>query len=333
MPVYNAERYLRASVESVLAQTFGDLELIAINDGSSDGSLDILNAIDDPRLRVETQANAGQCAAQNRGFELARGRYIKFCDQDDLLNPEHIAAQIERMGERDDILVSSRWAYFVDDPSTARFHEEHTHRDYEQPIDWICDSMDRDAAMMGGWMWLIPRALAERAGRWDVRLGLANDFEYSIRLLRHAGGVRYAADAKVFYRKGVEGSQTHSYSHRSLASALLGTELAADNILALEDSTRTRRICADRFQRWLYHVYPQHPELAAQAEAAVAAHGGSELPPQGGALFANLLRFVSWRTIRRMQHLAYRSGWQHILRLKNRKRLRQTSQTRQGARP
>ena len=85
VPVYNVERYLGACLDSVLRQTFGDFELICVDDGSTDSSSAILAeyAARDGRVRVITQANAGLSAARNAGLDMATGEYICFVDSDD----------------------------------------------------------------------------------------------------------------------------------------------------------------------------------------------------------------------------------------------------------
>jgi len=83
MPCFNAAEYVSRSVLSALEQTYSDIELIVVNDGSTDHSLDRLKAIDDPRLVVIDQPNRGVCAARNRGLSQAKGRFIAFLDADD----------------------------------------------------------------------------------------------------------------------------------------------------------------------------------------------------------------------------------------------------------
>lgn len=89
MPVYNSEKYLAKAIISVLDQTFKDLELILIDDGSQDNSLVICDmyADNDERIKVIHQTNSGICAARNKGLEDAQGEYIAFIDHDDLYSP------------------------------------------------------------------------------------------------------------------------------------------------------------------------------------------------------------------------------------------------------
>ncbi|WP_309574196.1 glycosyltransferase family 2 protein [Candidatus Bacteroides intestinigallinarum] len=90
IPVYNTEKYVRQAVESVMSQTLKELEIIIINDGSSDKSLDILQKLSntDNRIRVYSQLNQGQSVARNTGISHAHGEYIYFMDSDDLLEKD-----------------------------------------------------------------------------------------------------------------------------------------------------------------------------------------------------------------------------------------------------
>ena len=87
MPNFNGARLIACSIDSVLAQTFQDLELIVVDDGSSDDSVAVVNATRDPRIRLVRQDHEGVCAARNRGIECARGSYIAFLDSDDTWAP------------------------------------------------------------------------------------------------------------------------------------------------------------------------------------------------------------------------------------------------------
>lgn len=90
IPIYNCEKYLPRCLDSILAQTFTDFELILVNDGSTDGSDNICDSYveKDKRVRVIHQANAGVSAARNAGLNIAQGEYIGFVDADDYINAE-----------------------------------------------------------------------------------------------------------------------------------------------------------------------------------------------------------------------------------------------------
>ena len=94
IPCYNAERYVREAVQSALDQTYPSIEVIVVDDGSTDGSLGILRSFGD-RIRLDTGPNRGAAAARNLGIELSKGELVQFSDADDLLCPDKIQRQIE----------------------------------------------------------------------------------------------------------------------------------------------------------------------------------------------------------------------------------------------
>lgn len=89
VPVYQAASFLRAAVDSMRAQTHADIEILLVDDGSTDGSGALCDAmaLEDARVRVIHQRNAGSGAARNAGMDAAQGEYVLFCDADDRLSP------------------------------------------------------------------------------------------------------------------------------------------------------------------------------------------------------------------------------------------------------
>jgi len=90
IPAYNVEDYIMKTLVSVFNQTFKDFEVIVVNDGSQDQTLEILKFTTDPRLRIINQDNGGECRARNRGMAEASGRYLAFLDADDIWLPYHL---------------------------------------------------------------------------------------------------------------------------------------------------------------------------------------------------------------------------------------------------
>jgi len=94
IPVYNTEKYIKETILSVINQSYQDWELIIIDDGSTDGSAEIIQAIDDKRVKYYYQQNASQAVARNRGIKLAKGEFIAFLDADDLWEPSKLERQL-----------------------------------------------------------------------------------------------------------------------------------------------------------------------------------------------------------------------------------------------
>jgi len=93
IPAYNAERYLGEALDSVMAQTWRDIEVVVVDDGSTDGTQEIVRGYGPP-VRLLEQANAGPAAARNRGVREAEGELVAFLDSDDLWLPEKLALQV-----------------------------------------------------------------------------------------------------------------------------------------------------------------------------------------------------------------------------------------------
>lgn len=323
MPLFNAAAFVEQAVNSVLEQTLQDLELVIVNDGSTDQSAAILNRFDDARIRVLHQANSGQSAAINRGVRESCGEFIKIVDADDWINPGHLESQLVSVQGFDHQLSACRWGYFQKDFTGPILRDEHANRDYSDPLEWIVDSLTLDEGMMGGWKWLIPRAVWERSGGYDERLSLNNDFHASIAILLASAGVRFAAEAVYSYRKVVSGSLSTGRSRSAMESAYLTTELGCRLLHEREGTARIRDICAKRFQRWAYDFYPDFPDLACRAEAAAQAFGGARLPFPGGNVARQLCDILGWRNVRRLQHWAKKMGWGRVQQLKQNRRSRQ----------
>ena len=115
VPVYNAEQNLQKCIESILNQTFQDFELILVNDGSCDGSLDICREFEtqDNRVIVVDKENGGVSSARNAGLELARGKYVMFCDSDDIVHSQWCEKLLSAFSK--DSLVMCRYETFSDE--------------------------------------------------------------------------------------------------------------------------------------------------------------------------------------------------------------------------
>jgi glycosyltransferase involved in cell wall biosynthesis len=115
IPVYNGEKTIKETVDSVINQNFLDFELIIINDGSTDKTLEIISMIKDERLKVFSYPNAGLAASRNRGISLATGEYISFIDADDLWIPDKLESQLKVLQENPEAAVAYSWTDCIDE--------------------------------------------------------------------------------------------------------------------------------------------------------------------------------------------------------------------------
>ena len=118
IPVYNVEKYLRQCLDSVVNQTLQDIEIICVNDGSKDSSLQIMHEYQakDPRIKIIDKENSGYGASMNRGFDAATGEYLGIVESDDYAEPD-MFEKLYAVAKADDLdVVKSGFFYYYSKP-------------------------------------------------------------------------------------------------------------------------------------------------------------------------------------------------------------------------
>lgn len=304
IPCHNAEPWLTETLDSALAQTWPEKEIILVDDGSTDASLKLVRGYESRGVRVLRQSNRGAAAARNAGLASARGDYLQFLDADDLLTPDKLAAQVALLEQHGrDCVASSRWGRFALSPAVAEFVDDAMFRDFT-PMDFLL-LHTRENRMMHPAAWLTPRGVAEQAGPWNEALSLNDDGEYFARVVIAARRIVHSPVGATLYRSQLPGSLSRRRSVQALASLARSVELIAGYMRRVEDSPRVRRALADYWQRLEYELYPDAPELRRRAAAEVQALGGSSLRPEMGSRQRILARFVGWRLAHRIHRFLH----------------------------
>ncbi len=301
IPAYNAENTITESINAVLQQTFKDFELIIVNDGSTDNTEKIISSFTDNRIKYFTQKNKGQCAANNFGLAQAKGDYIKFFDADDVMNATHIEAQYEKVKNSKTNIASCKWGRFYDDDFTnTKFIPESVWKDFAT-LDWIKAALTQRHDMMGGCLWLIPRQILEKVSGWDESLSLNNDFEFSVRLLLGAENVIFTENALLYYRTGNNNSLSNATNASKYNAAYKANLLGCNHLLAVDNSKFVQKLCANRFQDWVYAIYPNHLDIVQKFEMQIKAWGGSNISIEGGKALIFLSKLLGWKNAIRIK--------------------------------
>jgi glycosyltransferase involved in cell wall biosynthesis len=304
-PCYNSERWLSRTLESALSQTWPNKEIIVVDDGSADRSLEIAGSFATRGVKVIKQENSGASVARNRALQEAQGDYIQYLDADDLLAPDKIELQIDRLSrEESGRIASCAWARFYDEPENGEFIVDSLWQDHS-PVDWLVNSWTSGSMMATG-AWLLPRAVAERAGPWDATRCPIDDAEYFTRVILSSSGVSFCEAAREYYRSGIPGTLSKQSGSEMLSATYRAIESCTRQLLSREDSPRTRRACAAFFQRYIYDVYPHVPELVQKAEARVRSLGGSDVTYQGSTKIRLLTGLLGWKAAKRVHGFSYR---------------------------
>lgn len=310
IPCHNAAPWLAETLESALAQTWPNLEVILVDDGSTDDSLTVAHRFKQPNLRIIAQANQGAAAARNRALESAQGEVIQFLDADDLLAPDKIERQMALLQQHPGCLIAGAWARFRHQPQEATFTPEPLWQDMA-PVDWLV------CAWSGHWMmhpaaWLVPRSLIQAAGPWNEALSLNDDGEYFARVILASQGVRFCQEARSYYRSGHAVSLSGRKTPEAWASQYRVLSLQSRYLLTAEDSPRTRQVCANLMQRFIYEVFPDVPSLRNLATKQVRRWGGATEKPMGGPLFQMAARIVGWQAARHAQLFVNQWGYRRL---------------------
>ena len=188
IPVYNAERYLRRCLDSVAAQTFTDMEVLLMNDGSTDGSLAICKEYEDRDLRFHTidKENSGVSNTRNIAMKLARGMYLQFLDSDDWITPDATESLVRAAVEDDCDLVIADF-YRVN----GKHYVEKKHikkKDVMSREEFAMEMADDPADYYYGVMWnkLYRRSIIEEHElRCDASMNWCEDFLFNLQFIRH----------------------------------------------------------------------------------------------------------------------------------------------------
>jgi len=266
VPVYNGARFVEETVASILAQTFGDFELILIDDGSTDDSVEVLCRFDDPRIRLHRNLeNLGIPLTMNRALGLARGRYLARCDHDDICDPERFALQVafldanpgvtilgtavELFGAINDVVAAP------EDDATVKAH-----------FCWAANNIINPTMMMR-------RDFIVASGvRYDASLHVADDYGFYIDCLK--AGATFANLPQALLRQRIHlGSLSQQHSRqtdRSIARVRARVFRAYFPTLTNAETDRLVAMCNRTHPGTLDHLI----ETARVVDKALAAQDG-----------------------------------------------------------
>ncbi len=182
MPVYNGELYLREAIDSILNQTFTDFELIAIDDGSTDGSVAVIKTYTDPRIRlIANPVNQGLGCILNQGNELARAEYIARMDCDDISLPTRLEKQVRYLDRHPDVAIVGAQAIYIGTNGEITDNQHMILRPLEQSsIRW---TSSYENPFYHPLVMYRKQILWVKLGGYDPTVSIAEDYEMWLRLL------------------------------------------------------------------------------------------------------------------------------------------------------
>lgn len=177
VPAYNAEKTILTTVKSILQQTHKDLEIIIIDDGSSDRTVEIVETIKDSRLKIYSYENGGISIARNRGIDIATGEYISFLDADDRWTEDKLAAQLLALEANPQTALAYSWVYFQYETEAQSYADTSEH---------FTGNIYRDLLLKNflhnGSNALIKTSIVKEIGYFDPELKAVEDWDFYLRI-------------------------------------------------------------------------------------------------------------------------------------------------------
>jgi len=266
IPLFNTDEYIKDTIFSVLQQTYKNIEIIIVDDGSVDSSYKIAKTYESDNVKVYKQSNRGAAAARNKAFELSSGDLIQYLDADDLLDKNKIKLQVEEYikHNNDNIIISGTWGRFTGTPNNVRWEKQPIDKDYDKPIKWLIDSWN-GKGMQALHSWLTPRKLIEKTGKWNESLSLNDDGEFFCRVLIKAHSIIYVPGSKVYYRSGISNSISKSRTYKALLSEFNSYKLYCKHTLTQHNNLKLRKALASNFLNFAYQYYSANKNLSLEA--------------------------------------------------------------------
>jgi glycosyltransferase involved in cell wall biosynthesis len=315
IPVHNAENWVADTIRSAMEQTWERKEIIVVDDGSTDRTLEIARRLESESVRVVSQEKQGAAAARNKAFYLSHGDYIQWLDADDLLGSDKIARQMEVLnaGGTRRTLLSSSWGQFMYQPSRARFTPTALWCDLS-PVEFLLRKLGQKLFMQTS-TWLVSRELTEAAGPWDTSMLSDDDGEYFCRVVLASDGIRFVLESRVLYRSVGTMSLSHiGQSNSKLEALWRSMQLHIRYLRSLEDSSRVRAACVKYLQNYVIDFYPLRLDIVGQMHQTAKDLGAQLELPRLSWKYSWIRVVFGWGWAQRAQLLLPSVKWSLIRR-------------------
>ncbi len=323
IPFYNCERFLQATIQSAIDQTWPAKEIILVNDGATDGSLAIAKSYEGDGIRVFSQENKGAAAARNYGLREAKGAYIQFLDGDDLLSADKLSTQLNLLLPNPGKIAVCNTIHFKDgtDPLSCSPspHEESFLLD-TAPVHFLINlwgGYADNGSMVTVHSWLCSRSIINEAGPWNESLTVDDDGEYFCRVLLSAQGV-LKSKGYSYYRKHLHANNLSAgKTRKNLGSELKALTLRFNHIAERLHAIPSEQVHLEQaylrsLHQYRLKVYPQYPDLLKQAQEEINSINADfsfvyHFPGKTGELLNRLLGWKATKIVQMTKHFLMNS--------------------------
>lgn len=313
IPVYNAAKYLDATIQCAIDQTWANKEIIIIDDGSTDNSLAILNSYaNHQQIKIFAQKNKGSGATRNKGIAEAKGDYIQFLDADDLLSANKIESQLNLLIHNPGKIAICSTVHFFENENPYALqpsaYEDSFLYDTNDPVEFLTNlygGNNNRASMIQTNTWLTPTEIIQKAGNWSEFYSPDDDGEFFCRVVLASKGIVYAKDCLNYYRKyhlnyNLASKKTQAAMEGKFKSFLLKKQF----LLNVSDSITTKKAITNRAITLAVETYLIDNNITAQLCQIIEDLGGTDyVPVMGGKVLELIKKIFGWKVAKKLQSL------------------------------
>ena len=310
IPVYNAASILVGSIKSILKQTYPNIELIIIDDSSTDESFAIAKSFEGDAVKVLQQKNAGAAVARNTGLAVATGTYIQFLDVDDYLTVDKIEKQMAELAGRINVIAVCNYASFINDDEIEGLKaDDQSSFIYSSdiPSDFLINLLGANgfsSNFIQTNCWLVPRAIIDKSGPWRNYKCPDDDGEFFSRVILASKGIVYVPNILNFYRRQNSIDKLSSnLNNKYVQNTLLTIDLKYQYLVAKHNSLNLNKAFARQYLDFAVYNYPLNKlfsNIALKRYSKFKQH--VDLPLLGGKWIEMAKWIFGWRIIRLFKH-------------------------------
>ncbi|MEX8548513.1 MAG: glycosyltransferase family 2 protein [Mucilaginibacter sp.] len=315
IPVYNAEKYITKTITSALNQTWRNIEIIIIDDGSTDNSLAIAKQFKNEHIVILSKQNQGASKARNKGLQEAKGAFIQFLDADDLLSPNKIAEQVKLLLQNPEKIAVCSTVHFFDNQNPYEAlpsaYEDSFLFDTDNPAEFLINLYGGDTnrgSMVQTSAWLTPTDIIKKAGKWSEFYLPDEDGDYFCRAVLASKGIIYADSCFNYYRKYTNSKNLSAVKTKeSLEGKLKSFLLKKEHLLNATNNPVAKKALAHSAMDLAIIAFNVDKTLTNQILKVIEDLGGtSSIPVLGGKEIELIKKIFGWKTALRLQYYCRR---------------------------
>ncbi|MGV8815436.1 MAG: glycosyltransferase family 2 protein [Gelidibacter sp.] len=300
IPNYNSIEFIKETLDSVFNQSYPNIEVIVVDDSSTDSSLAYLESIEANNFILKRNIGKGACAARNFGIQLASGGFIQFLDSDDIISEDKIKKQMALLKESPKKIAVCRTKHFTETVANGVI----TGDDFLYTTDDVAGFLLNLYGANGTFQsvqtsaWLTPKSIIEKGGLWDETLKKDQDGEFFCRMVMASEGVLFEPKGLNYYRKHPFGTNIANQKQEiHFDSQLRALNSKMDQLGVVKDTDSYRKAMALQYKIIAIGAYPEHKTIYKIAIDTAKRLGGSTYEPVlGGKIIEIIKHIFGWRT-------------------------------------